>query len=201
MLAERAAGTVREKRPASHPTPCLRDIPFLALQTSCFRQGGRGIGKGVRCQQTSSLFYTGLFTSAVAPSDSKPDGWQVLSVNWWSQKVPAAVATRMFLASNLLQQRLRFACSRHSFFQRDSCLHPFSCGFYSHFSCQTRGEGEKRYLTFLRVQIHAFQMFAGDQKWELLRPKLLSLCLPSPPSHFLCSYALKKTIYFHVKIT
>lgn len=63
------------------------------------------------------------------------------------------------------------------------------------------GEGEEKYLWILRIQIHALrEMFTGDQKWKLLRPRLFSLCHHPPPSHS-CSYTLTKLIYCHSKIT
>jgi len=188
--------TVRVKGSPSHHIPCLRDFPCLALQTraaaerAALRRGGRG-REGVTGQQTSSLFYIECGTSVVGPSATITGGWQVRSVHGRSQKVPAAVATRMFLALSSHWQNLGFACSRHSFSPRDCCLDPSSSGFYSHFSCQSG----IRYLWIHRVQIHdIWEMFTGDQERELLRPKLFLFCPPSSPSHSFCSY-------FYAKIT
>jgi len=61
-------------------------------------------------------------------------------------------------------------------------------------------EDMERYPSVLRAQTHAlWEMFTGYHKWELLRPKLSSLCFPSSHSH--CSYALINLIQFHAKIT
>lgn len=113
------------------------------------------------------------------------------------QKVPTAVATRMFLDSKAHQQKLRFACSRHRFFsKRQSIALPLALLASTLTSVVSQeGEGVERYLWILRAQIHALWVtFTGDEKWELLQRKLFSLCPLSPPFHSLCSYALTKLI-------
>lgn len=103
---------VRVKGPPPHPIPHLGDTPRLAdISSSSIlhfpardfaRQGGRGREEAVRHQQGNLVFYPNCATNMIGPSAIYMDGWQM----WWSWKVPVAVATKIFLASNSDHQKL-----------------------------------------------------------------------------------------------
>lgn len=102
------------------------------------------------------------------------------------------------LASNSCQEKLHFACPRHSClwfffgwlfgvfsFPKRQSVSFTSSSFHSHFSCQEGGREkklEKRYLWIPRVKTHAlWEMFTRVQTREPLRTKLFSLCLSPHP--------------------